>query len=421
VQAEPRSLNQRAPSSVHSVNATLSPQVTLAADAPAPSVAASTTVTARDRVLVLGSLPLSAPWNGADKVMARTIVQLDGAHRYIVQTGLQDPWPDHVDTVRGRFTTSMPGLVARGRGAWYLAAQTPRARLIHVIASIRRPARAQARLLRGWGRLARRPIVHTVPSLTPETFDPQTLVGNVTVVFSRHTRDLLGRLGVGNVEQVFPPLIAPASPDVSAIEALRSDLELGPIPVLYATHLDEGSGAADAIAAMSLLPPELADARLVLALRSRPGDDIEGRMTELHRIAVERGVAHRLRFVGHVSDMPSLIRACVVTVLVPHSLAGKMDLPLVILESLALGRPVIVSDRPPITEALLGGGLSVPVGDANDLAVALTTLLADPALRERLADVGRRRVLELADPAAAVASYGRIYAALDPGLLPLTG
>jgi phosphatidylinositol alpha-mannosyltransferase len=82
----------------------------------------------------------------------------------------------------------------------------------------------------------------------------------------------------------------------------------------------------------------------------------------------------------------------------------------VILESLALGRPAIVSDRAPISEALLGGGgHAVPYGDARALAHSLGRLLRDPPLRRDLADRGRAAVLERCDPKRVVTRYQQIY------------
>lgn len=263
--------------------------------------------------------------------------------------------------------------------------------------------------VRTWARASRRPIVHSIPSLTEERFQPGSLVGDVAVVFSEHTKRLLDGMGVTAVEHVFPPVSMPVTPTADAVERTRSTFELGSRAVLYAAHLDVGSGAIDAIRALALLGPELRDATLVLAVRWRPGEDPDRRLAEMRAAASEAGIDRRLRLITSVPDMPALISACAVTVLVPRSLEGKMDLPLVLLESLALGRPIIVGDEPPISEALLGGGRAVPVGDPAALAAELTALLSDPDLRAALGAAGRTRLLELADPGRVARAYGGIY------------
>lgn len=74
---------------------------------------------------------------------------------------------------------------------------------------------------------------------------------------------------------------------------------------------------------------------------------------------------------------------------------GNRDgLPTVILESLALGTPVVATPVTGIPEAILHGrtGLLVPEADPVALADALAMLVDDPGLRCELADAGRRHV-----------------------------
>lgn len=74
---------------------------------------------------------------------------------------------------------------------------------------------------------------------------------------------------------------------------------------------------------------------------------------------------------------------------------GNRDgLPTVILESLALGTPVVATPVTGIPEAIIHGrtGLLVPEADPVALADALESLVDDPGLRCELADAGRRHV-----------------------------
>jgi glycosyltransferase involved in cell wall biosynthesis len=81
-------------------------------------------------------------------------------------------------------------------------------------------------------------------------------------------------------------------------------------------------------------------------------------------------------------------------------LDGNRDgLPTVILESLALGTPVVATPVTGIPEAVLDGqtGLLVPEGDTAALVEALDRLVADADLRCRLAERGRQHVEERFD------------------------
>ncbi len=86
---------------------------------------------------------------------------------------------------------------------------------------------------------------------------------------------------------------------------------------------------------------------------------------------------------------------------------------LVALEAMASGRPVIASRIGGLTDIVLDEetGLLVPPGDVAALRAALARLLADPALRERLGQAGRRRVAEF-QAAAVLPRIERAYRAL---------
>lgn len=65
-----------------------------------------------------------------------------------------------------------------------------------------------------------------------------------------------------------------------------------------------------------------------------------------------------------------------------------------LLEAMAMGKPVIVSDSPGILDHVIPDttALVVPCGDAAAMRAAIQRLASDPALRERLGQGGRRYV-----------------------------
>lgn len=116
------------------------------------------------------------------------------------------------------------------------------------------------------------------------------------------------------------------------------------------------------------------------------------------RTAVERLVrqagARRVRLVGRLdrtAAMAAIRRAALVCL--PSRMEGS---PLVLYEALALGKPVVASDIPPIAAVLPHGraGLRVPPDNAAALADALVRLLGDERLRRKMggvaAELGRR-------------------------------
>ncbi|MFV9431890.1 glycosyltransferase family 4 protein [Rhodococcus aetherivorans] len=118
-----------------------------------------------------------------------------------------------------------------------------------------------------------------------------------------------------------------------------------------------------------------------------PGDEVF--LDELRRRADAPDLRGRVSFLGRVD--PAEVFA-VWDVMVSASTSPEAG-PLVALEAMAHGVPVVGTDHGGTAEHLAdGAGLLVPPGDAKALADALRRLVCDPDLRNELAVTARRRV-----------------------------
>ena len=101
------------------------------------------------------------------------------------------------------------------------------------------------------------------------------------------------------------------------------------------------------------------------------------------------GVGGAVRLLGHRSDARALLDAADVFVL-PSRHEG---MPLVALEAMEAGLPVVATRVIGSEEVVADGetGLLVPPEDPAALSAALAALLADPGLRARMGQAGRRR------------------------------
>lgn len=112
------------------------------------------------------------------------------------------------------------------------------------------------------------------------------------------------------------------------------------------------------------------------------------------RALAEHGLLDRAEFTGAISysAVPPLFQKIDILV-VPTETTKRIreQFGRVIVEAMASGVPVIGSTCGAIPEVIDAAGLVFPEGDAGALAQALRKLLADPELRTRLAQDGRRR------------------------------
>jgi glycosyltransferase involved in cell wall biosynthesis len=109
---------------------------------------------------------------------------------------------------------------------------------------------------------------------------------------------------------------------------------------------------------------------------------------ELRARASALGLADRMGFTGFVEDVPAAMRGLDVVV---HASTEPEAFGLVILQAMACARPVIATAVGGARELVEPGEnvLSVPAGDSAALALAIERLVAEPALRLRLAEAGR--------------------------------
>jgi glycosyltransferase involved in cell wall biosynthesis len=136
------------------------------------------------------------------------------------------------------------------------------------------------------------------------------------------------------------------------------------------------------------------------------GPDV-GYRASLENSARTLGLADRVIFAGHRSDLPRIISDVTVSVL--SSLSEAM--PNAVLESMAAGVPVVATRVGGVPEAVEDGmtGLLVPPADAASLAAAVSRVLENPALALRLGRAGQQAVRTRFSMARMVESTEQLY------------
>lgn len=193
------------------------------------------------------------------------------------------------------------------------------------------------------------PSIHTICS-APKDFSAwrYSLFSDRVVVLSEHTETRLLKAGFPSerLRRIVPAL--PALEPLSAVERTNERDALGVDPnkplVVYAGDLEFGGGAELCLDACRDM-----DVELVMACRSKTP-----RAAEVEKELRSRGGAI---WVGETPRIHPLL-GCADAVLLPGtSLYAKMDYPLVILEAMSMGQPVVVGAGTPAEELAEGGAL----------------------------------------------------------------
>lgn len=131
------------------------------------------------------------------------------------------------------------------------------------------------------------------------------------------------------------------------------------------------------------------------------------RRVALKRFADALEIMPIVHFVGHRNDVPEIMRALDMLVL-PSKFEG---LPNVALEAMMAGKPVVGTRIAGTDEVVVDGetGILVPPQQPLELARAIRSILADPALGKRMGAAGRDRVLSHFSIEGMIAKYERLY------------
>jgi glycosyltransferase involved in cell wall biosynthesis len=127
----------------------------------------------------------------------------------------------------------------------------------------------------------------------------------------------------------------------------------------------------------------------------------------LRELAHSLGLDDRVDWVGR-SDRPRSYIAAVDILAVP---SREEALPLVILEAMLAGRPVVASAVGSVDEAVIDGatGRLVAPDDPTALRDALGALVADSEMRDRMGERGRERAVEQFSIGAMARAYEALY------------
>jgi glycosyltransferase involved in cell wall biosynthesis len=155
-------------------------------------------------------------------------------------------------------------------------------------------------------------------------------------------------------------------------------------------------GQATLVEALQLVHKEIDDLRLVLVGRF----DDEVFVARLRELAAELGVQDHVLLAGYHADaLPYIAHADA------FALASTTEgMPMVLVEAMALGVPVVATDCPGGVPFVVDGGRCgqlVPVGDPEAMASALVAAVRESPMRDERIAAGRARAPEFSPPRVA--------------------
>ncbi len=363
------------------------------------------------RVLFV-SKPIAPPFDDGTKNLVRDLVEaLEGEAEVLVPRGAEGPGR------RAVFGASEAGHALSGAAGLRLVAHLLTAPLPPVLHWVFTPSARSASLPSFIARARRRAAVWTIPSRPAPGFRFGALAGIAHFfVFSAGTRAALVEAGApaDRIEVIAPWLREVEAPSPERVARARALFGLPGRVTLFAGDLGEGRGADELLEAFAEV--RTPDDRLLVAARPKGQGARAARRRFVERVR-ELGVGAQVRVEGAVSDMAALLAASDVVALPAQRLDAKVDVPLVLLEALALGRPVLVAEGS--SAAVLaerGAALAAPA-TPEGIGAALRQLWSSPEVRHDLAERGLALVRSEHAPWRLAQHHRALYQSLCSGSL----
>lgn len=236
------------------------------------------------------------------------------------------------------------------------------------------------------------------------------------VVYTDRTKEKLTALGFHNVTRIYPGIDLHRYSPQTKNEAILTELGLSlkHFVVIYPGEYVR-LGAIDMIADAFFnffRENEKTDIRFVFACRVKNEADAK-KKKEIHQKFANAHLLDYIAFSDTIPDMPGLYNASDVVIFPVENLKGKFDVPLVIIEAYACGKPVILSDLPQFSEfANQDICVTIPKDSGEKLIESLAYLRENEAERNRLGTNARQFVEAHFDLQNTAKEYEEIYTSL---------
>ncbi len=258
--------------------------------------------------------------------------------------------------------------------------------------------------------------IQTVATLREDLYSPSTikkmLFSDIIVVYSEYASKKLKEFGFSNVRHVYPGIdlneYQPKEKNSKLIE--RCNIKPEDFVLCFPGEYTRLGAIDDVIEAFHIFLKKFPRAKLLIACRIKNKEDLRKKYFIMKRVAKE-GFSDKVNYLDDqdykMSDVYNLADILLFPV---RNLHGKFDIPLVLIEAMACGVPVIASREKKLTHFLAENNcVFVSAGRPMELSEAIEKLAKDSNKREYLSQAGRQFVKENFDIKKAATEYVKIY------------
>jgi glycosyltransferase involved in cell wall biosynthesis len=349
---------------------------------------------AQNQHVLLVTRPIALPWNESSKNLSYALASRGTRYTTHVMTvrGRSRLGDDHIVEepvyTDDRLMTGVLPLPQKARVLKRLCKPDPSIGIYHFFMA---PKYYQTRIF-DWvaGFKRKRSLQSIICMISGKEADRRLFFGDEIVVFSDHTKTLVERLAGRSVVKIDPGIEVSRYPARVDERSARASFAFGDRKtVLYCGDYTVEQGPRKLVDAVPELIKAVPEALVVFAARGKTAGHLQEKKLVTERIAA-LGVESHVKVLDDEWRIPELIVASDVGILPADAILRKLDIPLLLLEFLASGKPIVVNDIAPLNEIMRDEvGALLRYNRPDEIAGALTALLRDREKRRRLGIAGR--------------------------------
>lgn len=237
--------------------------------------------------------------------------------------------------------------------------------------------------------------VQTIATLSKKNLEEnkklnKILFADIVVVQSKNTLQKLTSKGITKARLIYPGInlkkYKPAPKNIALLKDLK--LEKNDFVVLYTGEYTRLKAIDDIVEALKILFKEYSNVenlKFIFACRIKSRKD-QVKKDEIIKTLEQESLSDKVIFLDTFNEMEKLYNLSDIHIFPVREMAGKFDIPLVLVESMACGKPVIVSKLKNLKE-LVGKnayGLVCKKKSPQDLAQKINLLKTDKKLYNKI-------------------------------------
>jgi glycosyltransferase involved in cell wall biosynthesis len=262
--------------------------------------------------------------------------------------------------------------------------------------------------------------LQTIATLSKKNFQKpkklkKILFADLIVVQSKNTFEKLKKQGLKNIELIYPGInlkkYKPAPKNSSLLK--KFNFKKDDFIVLYTGEYTRLKAIDDIMEAIKLLFKEKSNThnlKFILACRIKSKAD-KKKKAEITKLLKKENLLKKVTFLDTFNEMEKLYNISDLNIFPAREMAGKFDIPLTLIESMACGKPIIVSKLKNLKEIVGKNnyGLTCKTKSSQDLANKINLLKTNKKLYNKLSKNSIEFIRGNFDLKKTVKEYNKLY------------